>query len=756
MHQQLSPAVTPQKGASKPKHLPPMAGSSTPGGGPPLMESSTRSFSPGLPSPATSPSMAKIGGQRRLHALKGNTAVEERLLRDLRSDILEAKHFVDGQQGKAALNPEARQLEADVLNAKALPLAEQLVFLLHTLQREVHDVAAVCGFSQGETRGLTGALLTGCVQLVEMEDQLAAPGTEGEEADESRRDDSEPTVEAGGGNSDKAAAATAFHFLEGMGSPTLRAPHPSRAFPDEPEATPQEKSPLTAAAATSMLARRASQRSFRRLSLRRPTDTDGAAADAPMGLDGITPLSPDSVTLLRSLGVKIDAGCDLEGNHLVLKLVQAAEGIAAKQRDFENRLRVSGEVAKKVEQQHRLEVAALRLELQNATEQAATLERELHGSRFGIAPVRAIATINDTPMSFDVEKKYQRDLHRTELRVQQLDALTAKMYDDGEADRSRAKQLAADVVKDKAEIRALQRVIAKMKDERTEVDALLAGITNTRTEEARMGSAAVEQLESRIGSLRLQLSREQRTVEILTGNLHMLMTEWCVASKELADLKSEHSIVCDEFCSYKGIYSKEMAERLETATKQLLRVYDERDKEEGQRAVTKQLADDATNAYKALSEEFKGLSEKLRGSTEWKLLSIRAPEECKQLSVRLSVLVNEKEKRETSASKPLKDRIDLYRRRADEECARRKIAHMEEIGQQRAASYDDEFRAVQLRSKQRRDQDASSSQGGGGTPRVLGYRKQPAELIDDYVAAAKREPLSFSAFYEQLYPSVDS
>jgi hypothetical protein len=173
--------------------------------------------------------------------------------------------------------------------------------------------------------------------------------------------------------------------------------------------------------------------------------------------------------------------------------------------------------------------------------------------------------------------------------------------------------------------------------------------------------------------------------------------------------------------------------------------------------VTKQTADDASNAYRALTEEFKAFTDKLRGSTEWKLLSIRAPEECKQLGVRLSVLMNEKEKREASSAGPLHERIELYKKRADAECARRKALHAAEVDPPRAASAEDEWRQVQLRCKQKRERIASQQLGGGGGGGVgFGHRKQPIELVEEYVAAAKKDVVVFSTFYELYYPSVDS
>jgi hypothetical protein len=716
----IKQAKTPQKGEQRPKQLAP------------IPASPNRALSPGMPSPATSPSMIKLGGLRRLVG-GGSDGFEDQILRDLRSDIIETQSFIDAQRGTPTLNPVMRQLEADVLNAQRLPLTDQLLFLLRTLHRASREVAAVCGFSPGESRGLTGPLLTGCVQLVEMEDQLAAPNdSDGEGQKAANPVDDGPFSDL--------ALSPSFAPTDALRSANMA---------DQRE-LPNSNAPAA-------LARRASQRSFRRSSLRKSV-VEADAADATVPISAVTPLSGEGAAMLRSLGVPIEAGCDLHSDEIVYKLVKAAGDLAVNKREFEHRMESAKEVARARDEQHRLEVAALRLELQESKGLLEELHREMHESRFGLAAPRCLTTINDSPMSFEVEKKYQRDLHRAELRVQQLEAQYKKLYDDGEADRTRAKQLTSEVAKHKAEIASLNRSISKLREEKAEGDSLLQGVSNTRNEEARMCAAAVEQLEARIASLRHMLSKEQRTVEIVVANLRMLMTDWCIAAKELEELRKEHAILRDEYAGYRAIYNKEQAERLEAVSRLLLRVYEERDSEEGQRAVTKQLADDANNAYKALADEFKGLTEKLRGSTEWKLLSIRAPEECKQLSVRLSVLVNEKEKREASSATPLKDRIDLYRRRAEEECARRKVMHLEEVNPPRASYFEDELRQVLHKSKCRREQDklASSSAASAGASGAIGYRKQPMELIDEYVAAARREQLSFAAFFEQLYPSVDS
>ena len=726
-------AVTPSK-ELKPKLLAPI---STPQN--PTSPARNLAPSPGLPS-SKSPTMMSTGKRRLVGG--GDDAFDQQVVRDLRKDIIDVQNFVDQQRGASTLNPVMRQLEADLLQAQRLPLADQLLFLLRTLQEKNKELANICGFSEGESGGIAGSLLTGCMQLVEMEEEIAAPSLLV----------AEPTADG----PSMQFISTASAFLE-EGS-NVASPSPTAAFSPssamDGATSNNKRNSVGIVAAAASFARRASQRSTRRSSMRKSTSE---AADETVSLSGVTPLTPNSVDMLRALGFPVAPGDELNANAIVAAVISVTTEVTAAKKDFDYRVNAAKEATKARENQHRLEVTALQHELLDAQTEAEMLRREIHGSRFGLNVVRSLTTVHDTPMSFEVEKKYQRDLYRSELRVQQLEAQYKKLFEDGDADRKKLKVLSGDVMRLNSEIANLNKQISKLREERAEHESLLSGVTNTRNEEARMCAAAVEQLESRISRLRADLAKEQRTVEVVVSNLKMLMTDWCIATKELEDLKKEHAVVKEEYAGYRGLYNKELAERLEAVSKLLLKVWEERDQEEAQRTVTKQLADDANNAYKALSDEFKMLSEKLRSSTEWKLLSIRAPEECKQLSVRLTVLHNEKEKREAASYAPLRERIELYKKRADEECGRRRAAHQEEVRLQKASSLDEELRQLMTRCKSKREQDKlASSAAFTSSPFAAGARKQPMELIDEYVAAARQNSLSFAAFYEQLYPSVDS
>jgi hypothetical protein len=298
------------------------------------------------------------------------------------------------------------------------------------------------------------------------------------------------------------------------------------------------------------------------------------------------------------------------------------------------------------------EIEILRRKLAEKTEQLDNERQQFTRSRFGIASTE-LRTINDAPMSFEVERQYQRELLRSKMKIDELTTAYQRLYRDGESGRDLIVRLENKVREQESTLQQMQQKISYLEDSKKESEELFIGVSMTRDEEARMCNAAVQQLEVKAKKLSEELDESRARTFYLQENMKLLLNDFITIDGALAAASEQFKNLRTEFDNYKSVINLDLATKLETTQRQLLEVWRIADVHEADKTILKQQLNDAMVAVRMLKEESRLMLEKMRSSTEWKLLIVRAPDEAKQLNVRLQALQTDREmKRENGTHGP--------------------------------------------------------------------------------------------------------
>ena len=277
---------------------------------------------------------------------------------------------------------------------------------------------------------------------------------------------------------------------------------------------------------------------------------------------------------------------------VVGKIVAAAQNVAMAQQQLNHRLRAAIDPAGPQIQRLTLELDSLRNKLSDRELQLADVQRQLNTSRFPPNAPRALTTVNDAPMSYEVERGYQRDLKFAADRVKELELAYAQLLAAGHDDRERVKSLTKEVSSREEDIARLNQVINRTEKEREEQRQLFQGVSRTRGEEARMSLVAVKQLESRVQGLAEQLSAKTLECENNAKSLRVLYQMWNAAEDKLKTVKDAHRELDMEHRAYKSIYNSTLSDELFIVQDELVRALTQSDQREATVMIQRQQLDD--------------------------------------------------------------------------------------------------------------------------------------------------------------------
>lgn len=654
------------------------------------------------------------------------------LLRGLRKDVLELQQFIDTFHGRPILCAPQRELEEELLSLQHLPMDAQAMQMLRLLKIRSEQVGIILTGSDKKealrkASGSTvdpviGHLLDGCKSLYELEEEIAGAEltkagltrcqSEGEET--TLLDEFLPPHQR---LAKQRITQRATNLHEDR---LLLKQDVTDAANGEMSHTPREETAVRA--------------------------QDSADRIAPT----FKPLSSASLGLLRSFGVDASDTDDIDMDAAIHKIAHVARQVKNSTTHFEQRLATMKDYSVIREQQHQIDVTALRERVAHLEDECNDLRRQLAASRFSSNTMKTMTTVHDAPMSYEVEKQYLKEHRRAQMRIieveQQYDALLAA----GAADRQRCVDYAAEVESLKNEVKRLEHQCQTLDEGRKEQEMLFNGISHTRKEEAHMCSVAVQQLESRVAQLTVELDDSNRKNALLSGNFYDLFDNWCASQQKIEEAKFHQESLQKEYDLYVAAFNRTALDQLEDCQRQLLKVWETADENEANKTILRQQVDDANLAIRQLHDESKALFDRVRSSTEWKLLTVKAPEETKQLTARWQAMQAEREKREASTIKVQNDRIALYRQRADVEISNRALQHQNEVRLINAAHIIREFehnRDAIPRLKNftfGRDEDPRDSTGS-----------IPKEIRQGYLAEVSKRPLTFEQYWAEMFPGEE-
>jgi hypothetical protein len=681
---------------------------------------------------------------------KGSTShdsLARDLVRGLRRDVVELQRLVDEYEARPLLSAASRSLESSLLALEHQPLDVQLTELVRLVRDRSQSIGEICcGGRAAESLSLSyrtmspviGHLLYGCRELVSLERDIAAAN---------------------------------------LTTDMLIKPPPA-ATPRVDALSPQQL------AGKQRITEKARHRTHERDSKQFSTELEEGADDAgdvhneSMGSNGMdaAQLKMDGSTShlhraswvvadatwleqfqveLRSLGVE-STQCSTE---TVLRDV-----LTALQHQRKHSMMPSSPGAESdatharktiLDEQLRVQVIALTEEVRLRDQTIHDLRTQVDSSRFSPNRYTTIATVNDDPMSFHVEKQYRKDHQRSQMRILELERDYQQLYDAGRADRERSATLAKEVEKLKATVKSLEADAIVIRRARDEQEELFNGVSRTRKEEARMGASAVAQLEGRVTDLTAQLERCQTKHGVLQGNFESLFDDWCDSQQRLEEAKVLRDYHDSEFEKYKEVYHQTTVERLERTQEQLMEAWGAADDNEGQKTVMRQQYDDSQQVVRTLHDESKSLLDRIRSSTEWKLLTVKAPEETKQLLARWQAMQGDREKREASALKLQAERIATFKQRAAAEIASRRAERIAGIDIVKASSLLQSYEMSKapepvLRSfafgSDNEDADNDLSSSGSRIPR---------DVRQAFVQDSSLRLITFEQFWKELFPGED-
>lgn len=390
-----------------------------------------------------------------------------------------------------------------------------------------------------------------------------------------------------------------------------------------------------------------------------------------------------------------------------------------------------------------VEIDALRTKLAGKELELAEMRHQLSSSRYAFNAPRTLTTVRDAPMSFEVERQYQRELHRLAARVKELEADYAQLLDAGAADRNRVKALTDDCETLRRTIADNQKQMQKLLEEKAEQTSLFQGVSRARGEEARMSLVAVKQLESRVATLEEQLKKKTDECANLLQNARHLWQAWHTADSELSIVSSELLQSREEFEAYSRNYNDEMATLLEEAQREVLRLGRRCDEQTAATTIQKQRLEDADMLRTLSISEHQLWMERLKSSTEWKLLNVKSPEETKQLAVRLLMLTGEKEKKENTMISSHAERLGLFKSRAEREVEDRCARREHQLGLREASAartrWSLEAEQIRARHEESREQVADGSRSN--------TRLRYTDVVDGYFQEALARVVEFRAYF---------
>lgn len=692
---------------------------------------------------------------------KGDGNIPE-LVRGLRRDVIELQHLIDEYEARPILSASIRQLEAVLLSLEHQPTDVQLVQLVKLVQERSHVVGSICcGQRSAETltasyRSMApvfGHLLHGCRELIALDNEIASAN---------------------------------------LSRDLLVKPPPSAAAVDGCPLTPQQTLGKQRIVSKSML--RSQERDvLQRGALEADSDTggaehialdDGGPHDMTQGSTGggldmklessLTSHSPHGSvgnqrraswsvdprpswlqqfqSELRSLGVDEATNSVEQVLREVLIAVQRKRYAVSPLQEKE----CTPSRRSTADEQLRNHITALTEELRLKDRIIQDLRTQLDGSRFSPNRHKTIASVHDEPMSFHVEKQYLKDHQRAQMRILELERDYQQLYDSGRADRERSVSLTVEVERLTASVKKLESDAASLRRARDEQEELFLGVSRTRKEEARMGAVAVTQLEGRVAELTSQLDRVQTKHGILQGNFESLFDDWCDTQQRVEEGKVLREYQSGEIKKYKEVYHQAIVERLEHTQKQLMEACNTADENEAQKTIIKQQYDDSQQVVQSLHEESKNLIDRVRASTEWKLLTVKAPEETKQLLARWQAMQAERERRENSALKTQAERVTTYKQRAATEITSRRAQRMEEMDVVDAASilyaYEMSIAPEPVLQKfsfaNQEDNDVDNEMSSSGT-------RISRDVRQAFVQESSQRLVTFEHFWSELFPGED-
>jgi hypothetical protein len=437
----------------------------------------------------------------------------------------------------------------------------------------------------------------------------------------------------------------------------------------------------------------------------------------------------------------------LDTDAIIKQLVHAARVVQTKEANLEHRVQATKEMSVVRQRQAEIEVEVQRSTLRETETELEELRRTMQSSRFGPNQIRTLATVKDAPMSFQVERQYQREIQCSKLRVQEMEQKYQALWDSGTEDRETVKRLKEEVRQLKQQIADLNEALKKANAERDENVSLFRGVSQARNEEARMSLVAVKQLETRVAELEAEVAREKEEKKTLSENFMNLFTECNKFERLMLQSRNRQESTVDSFNDYKQLFHTELVQQVSSLQAELLRVYRQSDEQEALITMMKQQLEDAEVLRNLSVQESTIFMEKLKSSTEWKMVGVRAVEESKQLAMRLVVLNGDKEKKESGMAQQQHDRLVLYRSRADKEIAERTERRQREI-----QPIDAE--AVEAEWKQRmQKRHVALEEKANGKP--LEKVKQALKLKNDYAEECLHRIVNFVDYFNEKFPSDD-
>lgn len=455
----------------------------------------------------------------------------------------------------------------------------------------------------------------------------------------------------------------------------------------------------------------------------------------------VKPISADSLSQLHELGIQFSPDSALDLDSLVRRILTLARGVNKAKTQLGQKVRGVVDVGVQRQQQLLLEADALRTRLSEREREIADMKHQLSSSRYAFNAPRALTTVHDAPMSFEVERQYQKELHRASARVKELEKDYEALHQAGIDDRDSVKQLTEETRLLREEIARMKRDISRVESEKAENRALYLGVSQTRDKEVRMSNSAVKQLENRVESLDERLKLKTQEADNLRQNLAVAVAMWRSADEEIKKLTFNYRLVSKEFEEYQQIYDDDLAQVLEKTQTELLRVWTLADEREGQIAIQRQMLDDVDALKNISNNEAQQFMERLKASTEWKLLTVKAPEETKQLAVRLMMLTGDKEKREGAMAASQTERLNIFRSRAEREVRVRLDRHTSEVNQ---------IRAKDLRSNyDRRSRDVKEALQADEEERKRAEKLTYETISSDYVVESAKRVVEFRTYYDE-------
>lgn len=481
------------------------------------------------------------------------------------------------------------------------------------------------------------------------------------------------------------------------------------------------------------------------------------------------PISAGSIGLLESLGIPLPLappGEELDLNSLLHRVVTAARKVKNSNGAFEERMKMTQEFAAQKERQHQREVEALTTRLAAQESELDRLRSTSNASRFdgGVSGAsRHLVTSHDAPMSFDVERQYQRTIRQLQLHTAEVESSLAQSLKQASQDRAACGGLEATVQALREEIRMKDLQFEALKADRDEQKSLFDGVSRTRDIEAKMCSSAVSQLEEKTKEQRREIQDRDRCIELLQRNLRTLVDDWCDAQRELVLHTKQLQQVSTELQQHHAVFNRSTYDRLEETQKMLLAAYDTADIKEAECSILKQKLLDTNHIVEQLLQESKTLPERLRQCTEWKLLSVKAPEESKQFLVRWGALQADRERRESALLSSFAARVSTFQERADAELVERRAAHRTEVQPVRAQDVVEEYHRTlqffgvwnpqvrevegdEVENGEFADEPDREKEGESGEVVV------PEASKDAFVVEAGKREVSFLDVYQDLFP----